>query len=331
MALLFGAGRVSAVLLSTWAALPIIELAYGSHVSEAVALPLFGLASLFLARWFSGRASVLAAASAGACIGLLGLTRVAFDYFVPVVGSVLLLIPAAASSARPGHVRRRLLATFALVAAYGVVVAPWHVRNAIEFGEARASDSGVAAVLASRISYNRMSPEEGVVAMVYFLPDFGDLLAKAVFPDRLVRKFDFSNPDGFRKQGQRLLEAATRAYPDPAELKRVLLVQMLASPLRHALVSIPLTVDGLRYVFWMLPFAVVAVVSLVRQRRWWALAASVMTVFNLLFHSALTHFRSRFGMPMLYGVAPLAAVGLTHLVAWYGGKAPGAGAESQTP
>jgi hypothetical protein len=104
------------------------------------------------------------------------------------------------------------------------------------------------------------------------------------------------------------------ANRDPANAKRTLQSQMLDAPVRHALVSIPLTIDGLRPVFWMLPLAIYAMVRLVRRRQWWICASLVMTAFTLAFHAAVTHFRSRYGMPMLYGFAPLAALGLSQLM-----------------
>lgn len=88
---------------------------------------------------------------------------------------------------------------------------------------------------------------------------------------------------------------------------------MLRSPLRHIFASVPLAVDGLRYVFWLLPFALVALIPLVRQGEVWVWGALVLTVLTFVFHAAFTHFRARYGLPMLFGVAPFAAVGLTEL------------------
>jgi hypothetical protein len=162
-----------------------------------------------------------------------------------------------------------------------------------------------------RASYNRMTLSEGMAGVVYVLPGFGDKLAQAIFPAELWSKFDYSNPESFRQQGWVLLHEKEALHNDIAALKQSLTQEMLRSPLRHALASIPLAVDGLRYVFWLLPFALVALIPLVRRDESWVWGALVLTILTFVFHAAFTHFRARYGLPMLFGVAPFAAVGLT--------------------
>ena len=43
------------------------------------------------------------------------------------------------------------------------------------------------------------------------------------------------------------------------------------------------------------------------------LGALTLTFYNFVFHAAITHFRARYGLPMLFGAAPLAAYGLNYV------------------
>jgi 4-amino-4-deoxy-L-arabinose transferase-like glycosyltransferase len=262
MALMLGANALSSVIVSAVAASPLLSMAYEFQLSEAIAVPLFGLASYLLMRWFKAQSGPYLLLSCGVAIGLLALTRVAYAHFA------LLAVAAVALIARENHardIRTQLLAASMLAIGYVATVAPWYARNVIMFDQFAIGESGTAGVLAMRASYNRMTLSEGMAGVVYVLPGFGDELAQAIFPEELWSKFDYSNPESFRQQGWALLHEKEALHNDIAALKQSLTQEMLRSPLRHALASIPLAVDGLRYVFWLLPFALVAVIPLVRR------------------------------------------------------------------
>lgn len=308
MSLILGARAPIALLVTVAAAPPYLFLVYEHQVSEAIAMPLFGLISYCLMLWFVQGAGVRVLLVAGIALGLLALTRIAYVYALPCVAVAIFFLPKAQNTIRP---RRRALAAAGFSLCFLVVVVPWYVRNAIVFGQVSIGESGAAGALAQRVSYNRMTFREGLAGIVYFMPGYGDQLATVLFPPDVWSKYDFNNPQGFRQTGRALLQRQATLHPDPGDLRRFLLGEMFRSPVRHALVSIPLSIDGVRYVFLFLPLAVLGfVVSNCRRA---LLGALSLALYTFLFHAAVTHFRARYGLPLLFAAVPLAAFGLDYI------------------
>lgn len=159
MALMLGASPLSGVIVSAVAASPLLSMAYEFQLSEAIAVPLFGVASYFLMRWFRDQSGAYLLLPCGIALGLLALTRVAYAYLAPLAVVTVALI------ARENHARDfRMQFTAAAMLAIGYVatVAPWYARNVIMFDQFAIGESGTAGVLAMRASYNRMTLSEGL-------------------------------------------------------------------------------------------------------------------------------------------------------------------------
>ena len=135
---------------------------------------------------------------AGLVFGLCALTRPNYWYaglmLAPLLGVARLFTSPARWSRRlvQGTVSCLVFA-IALIA----VVSPWLLRNHHHFGKASVTVGYGAQALSSRLSYNEMTNAEFRAGWIYFLPDFGDSLAKRLFPREQYERLAFGNPTGF--------------------------------------------------------------------------------------------------------------------------------------
>ena len=80
-----------------------------------------------------------------------------------------------------------------------VLLAPWSVRNKVELGAWGLTQGGYAeAILAYRLTFNRMSLAEWGASFVYWTPDIGDKIADALLPAQSYERLVSRNPSSFR-------------------------------------------------------------------------------------------------------------------------------------
>jgi len=307
-----GAGSWMAALATALTAPFLLKYVGKYPVSEAVALPLVAVLTYALCLWYARRVGWPALVLAGIAIALLALSRLAYVYFVPFLAIAILIIPRRHVAFREG-LATRLVGALVLTVTVAAVLAPWYARNYDQVGRLVIGESAGNEVLATRVMYNRMTLEEGIAAILIWLPNPMPKLAQALFPAEVTEKFDFKNPEGFRqKRHQELRKLESTHSKD--EVRRLLLDEMRAHPVRHTLMSIPFAVRGLRQVWLFVPLAVGLLVVATRRGAWWVWGLAVFPILNLLFHAGLTHFRERYGLPMIFGLAPLTALALTMLL-----------------
>lgn len=176
-------------------------------------LLLLGHATLAAQTWRQPRLAT--GVLSGLFLGLLGLTRAVFQYWL--IGVALVL---AAGIWRDVD-RRRILAPAcaALVVAAWAVTLPWMIRNAVQVGHFGISGRD-GEVLAIRAEYGRMTWAEVRGAFAYYLPDFPvvggavrDRAMRWLEPDTFgYARFDRANPEGFyRRTKDQTGEVAARA------------------------------------------------------------------------------------------------------------------------
>ena len=209
-------------------------------LTEALLLPLLALFTLFLTIAYQERRPRWMLAAGGA-LGLAALTRPAYAYLFLVMIGVLTVL---------ALVRRRralLLACALFAVAYGIAVAPWMVRNkqlADRFALTTAYDGDI---LAQRIAYNRMTWREYGLSFLLWFPDIGDNLAKLAAPKKDFIKLTWDPGSYYEAVAPKVYEAALRDAGGPDKVVGYLLrSEVLAHPVKHALVSVPL---ALRAVF----------------------------------------------------------------------------------
>ena len=102
-------------------------------------------------------------------------------------------------------------------------------------------------ILKQRLSYNDMNMREWRASFVYGLPDFGDSLAKDLFPIEDYARFDYSNPDGFYMMASAALskEATNGETPEKDELSTLFKRQIFGNLFQHTIVTLSLAWRGM--------------------------------------------------------------------------------------
>ncbi len=222
--------------LAAGAALLSLQPTYfaGLLLTENLTIVLFALLGVLMLR--PGReASRRRRFATGLVLGALALNRPEFAYlgyaFIAVaIGSAIL--------------HRTPLAALALAAGFALMLGPWMARNAMHFGDPALTATYGGVTLAQRVSYNRMSTAELAVAFVYWLPDFGDTLAEALFPRETWDKLDFG-PGSYYQSARALHhEVAARAGGTDKVAGVLLREAVLGEPVKHAAVTLALAWRG---------------------------------------------------------------------------------------
>lgn len=218
----------------------------GYHMSEPLAACLVTATGLGLLVAFERRLPA-AFAGAGLLSGLLALTKAVFAYFwLPV------LVATAYLAWRRGWDRRRTVAgLLAFLLAFGAVVGPWLVRNQIHFGRAHIAGRG-GFNLYLRSVFDTMGPREYLGAFLVYTPgSWVRELRAQLFGDDELRRLDPDerSPHAFIASALRRQSELLALVGDPARVDRILrdeaLRRILADPLAHLAVSVPLGVRGI--------------------------------------------------------------------------------------
>ena len=204
----------------------------------------------------------------GLSAGLLAMTRPEFVYLAYALVAVM-IVPA---------VRPALSWRLSVVAILGVmiVVGPWLVRNRATFGDAALTDSYAGYTLAQRVAYNRMSALEFGAAFVYWFPDFGDTVARRLFPAESIARLDFG-PESYSSSGVDLYgEVADRVGPDGDVTTTLLVEEVFGHPVKHALVTVALAWRGVFVAkLWGVAGLTAFMVVMLHRRGEWRLLALV--------------------------------------------------------
>jgi 4-amino-4-deoxy-L-arabinose transferase-like glycosyltransferase len=209
-------------------------------LTEALTLPLGGLFTLALALHIKRHGTAWPLLLAGLALGLLALTRPSFWY--------LLLASTALALLRMSVPRwRRGGAALLLMCGMGALVTlPWLVRNQIEFDRLALSggDYGGRSLL-QRLAYNDMTLAEFGAAFIYWLPDFGDSLARRLLPPASFARLGWDEPHTFYRQGVARMRADMQRGVVKSEVGTLLRNEVLSRPLEHGRASLALAWRGI--------------------------------------------------------------------------------------
>jgi 4-amino-4-deoxy-L-arabinose transferase-like glycosyltransferase len=149
---------------------------------------------------------------AGVLLGLVVLVKPSAAVLVPLSGVAIL----AAAYVRSEPLRPALLSVLCLAAAASVIVGAWIARSEALFGTASLADPVyLEASLSHRLAYDRMSWTEWLGGWLYFLPDFGDDAAAALFGKTTLNALGFGS-DGYYHYGYYVLHPKAHALTAPA-------------------------------------------------------------------------------------------------------------------
>lgn len=256
------------------------------------------------------------AAVAGAALGLVTLSRPAFAY---------LLYAAAAGIVGLGLLRNRLSTPFRpahgliLLAAGICVLSPWLLRNRLLFGDAALTAGYGALALGQRVAYNAMTWTEWGAAWIFWLPDVGDDLARALFQPQTTHRLGFTASDTFYQVGNGpLLTNALEAAGGPEhQLGYLIKTYILGDPVKHIAVTLALAWRGMWAGKWLGPIALAVAWPVVRElsrrgRLSPLLALTLPLLFMLGLHAFVSVNIVRYNVPMisLYAFIVAVAAGL---------------------
>jgi uncharacterized protein (DUF983 family) len=189
------------------------------------------------------RASTPACAAAGAALALAALARPSYLYGALMVGAVLLALAAWRRWPSP---RVTFVHAAAFAGAFVLVCLPWMARNWRTFGDPSITAGYGPFVLVFRLPFNAMTWSEWGASFVYWLPDFGDRLAKALFAPPSYERLVTKHPRSFAEEGLRLLNETTAAAGNRDKHLGLLLKEHLWGNLaKHIAVTIPISLRGL--------------------------------------------------------------------------------------
>ena len=293
-------------------------LSYANRVlTEALLLPLMGLFTVFLVLAYQTKRMRWMLA-AGASLALAALTRPAYCYLFLVITATL------AGGVLVGKRRLFLTACAAFVLAYGVVVTPWMLRNKLQFDRFALTTGYAGDILAQRVAYDRMGWDELAMAFLYWFPDFGDNIAKAFFPRRYFEKLKWTGDSYYAAVAPALYQRVLVEAKSPdAVLPRLLRTEILAHPVKHVLVSLPLAWRGVfvRKYWGIVGLICFIIVALRRRDRpdHALLVASLPVWFMVAFHALVSVSIPRYNLPLIplyaYAMAWAAYAAGTRLVA----------------
>lgn len=268
------------------------------YLTEVLVLPLGGVFTLALALVIKRRHATPAATLAGLALGLLALTRPSFWYLLLALAGVtamLALLPRWRRDSGP-------LALLCLVAA--LVTGPWLLRNHTHFERYTLSggDYGSRSLL-QRLAYNDMTLAECAAAFVYWLPDWGDSLARALLPPATYRRLGWDGQQTFYRRGVARMRADMRGGVVQSEVGNLLRDEVFPQPLRHGRATLALAWRGIfigktwGFVAWLC--AALALWRESRRRRYDYLLLCLPAWFLCLFQAAVSVSIPRYNLLLL--------------------------------
>lgn len=283
-------------------------------MTEALALFCITAALLAAVEMVKGRAPIRWALLAGVMTGLAALTRPPFAY----------LLPAAAIMAVPLLIRATqrwrwaaLLAVF-LLAGFGTM-APWIARNAIVLGRPALTADYAQIPLLQRVAYDAMDWRQYAVFNLCALPDGAGLGSLLVKPNACATFGYDMTPGSFYQIGSTTLvrQTAAAAGGTASQASYVLDHYVIRHPVWHAIVSLPMAVEGLCIDhYWGLVLALLCMPLTWRAARRGDAAMLAVTLpgwFMLVFYAALSPNQTRYNLMLIIPFALAGGMALDRL------------------
>lgn len=235
----------------------------------------------------------------GIALGLAVLCRPAFIYLLWIGLATGGIVMVRDRSIRPAA------SVGALAAGVALVTLPWLIRNALLLHRFALSFGYASHTLIQRIAFDAMTPREYGLSFVCWLPD-GSGLGRLIAGRGACDRFGWDeHPDSFYSIGtgplMRQSLAASGGWPN--HMDYILHHYLLADPLKHLLVTVPLALRGM-YIdhYWGLllaPVSLLAVLRAVRSRTPGILLLSLPAWFLLLFNALVAVNQPRYNLLLI--------------------------------
>jgi len=135
------------------------------------------------------RQKILFAALAGICFGLAALFRPAIALAPFIIALLILIIDR-------HHLRHGAAKAVSLIGAMAFVLAPWVMRNYIQFEDLAITQHHSADLLSKRVAYNNLNFVEWTAALITWIPEFGDGFASLIYAPETIDRLSHSLPHG---------------------------------------------------------------------------------------------------------------------------------------
>ncbi len=144
--------------------------------------------------------------------------------------------------------RSYLRITIVFISVFCVVVGPWLIRNQIYFDKFAMTTGYGDKPLSTRVAHNEMTNSEYLAAWIYWLPDFGDSLARKWFGRENTDRLSFSDPESFYPAGRHKVDQvindamATGNYQ--SRMEAIFKIYIFSDLLNHSKVTLLLAWRG---------------------------------------------------------------------------------------
>jgi len=159
-------------------------------------------------------------------------------------------------------------------------------------------------ILSQRVAYNRMTWPEWGASFLFWFPDFGDALARRLFPEIQYETLDWDDGSYYGTVAPALYNDISRRVSNPDEIvPYIIRNEIAAHPLKHALVSLPLAFRAIfisKYwgIFGLICFCSFAVHH-VRKRDYTFLLLSLPIWFMVVFHALVSVSIPRYNLALI--------------------------------
>ena len=250
----------------------------------------------------------------GVAFAILILIRPAYLYLL--YGFILFFI--GVSALKPN--KRTLCQLVSMIVVVIVLISPWSIRNKIHFNSFTLTSGNYAeAILIQRTNYNQMTWPEVGVAMLYWLPDFGDSVVPKIFSQPLYEKLGWGEGTYYAEQYEEKFKVLAEDLGGQEKVLPYLIKEELLS-LKHVAVSVPLAFRGM-YIskYWGLIGLIASTFLLIqtmRRKDFSILVISLPLFYMVVFHAGLSVSIARYNLPLIV----LYALSMAWYINLYGQK-----------
>ncbi len=292
----------------------------GLFLTESITLPLFGLLSLFLVlsvlRKDKRRWPILC----GITMGLLALSKPTFFYLF-----VFLIVTGAGYLA----IRRARRTAWAMVLVFSIsflaITTPWYAYTSLSStnNDTNSAEHYAATALIHRLGYNQMSWTEWGVSFIYWIPDFGDNLAKTLFAPATYEKLGWDENGYYLSAARGAFTGTIEGTISPqSRVSDIIRLEILAQPVKHFAVSVALAWRGM-FVnkYWGIVGWIAAFIVLWRAVRKWdepVLLLFLPACIMVAFHAAISVSIPRYNILLIPALSFAMGVIFTRQLEWLG-------------
>ncbi len=269
------------------------------------------------------------AAACGGFLALTALTRPGFLYLLPMCALAALVLAAFQHRVLAGWLRAAALACGGVL-----LLAPWIVRNWLVMGRVSLTYGYDSHTLVQRIAFDTMDWREYGLAYLCWLPDGTSLGRQFVGPGACDRFGWDEQPNSFYVLGLRhMLEQTLKAAGGyDHHLSYLLHTYILAMPVWHMAVSVPLALRGAYVAHWwgfvLLPVCLWASFRALRRGETAYLAVALPALFMLIFNASVAVNQVRYNLLLVPAYAVAGALCLRAIrqrlragtTGWHGGR-----------